>query len=182
MIGRSHSVRRAGEGREARVPIAALVVASLAASAWAQPPPAPGQEAQPPAQGAPITVVISGFRHARGIVRVDVCTMTTFLKDGCPYSAAAPAQVPDTTVTVPDVPPGVYAVQAFQDVNNNGRVDRNRLGIPRESLAFSNNAPLGLSGPSFARASFTHGAEPQTLNLRLYRFGGPAQTPSAAGG
>jgi uncharacterized protein (DUF2141 family) len=158
-----------------------LVLTSLPASALAQPPPSPAQEAPPPAQGAPVTVVISGFRYAQGTVHVDVCTKTTFLKDGCPYSATAPAKVPDTTVTVPDVPPGVYAVQAFQDVNNNGTVDRNMLGIPRESLAFSNNAPLGLSGPSFARAAFTHGAEPQTLNLRLYRFGGPAGTPRAGG-
>jgi len=167
MIGLLHAFRRSG-------PIAALVLTGLPASA--QPPPPPTLEAPPPAKGAPITVAISGLPSTRGTVHVDICTKETFLTDGCPYSATAPAQVPDTTVTVPDVPPGVYAVQAFHDVNNNGKVDRNRLGIPREGLAFSNNAPLGLSGPSFAPAAFTHGAEPQTLSLRLYRFGGATTT------
>jgi uncharacterized protein (DUF2141 family) len=169
MIGPSHSVGRPTPA------IAAAVLASLAASASAQPP----AEAAPPARGAPITVVISGLRSAHGSVHVDICTKATFLKDECPYSATAPTQVPDTTVTAPGVRPGVYAVQAFHDVNDNGKVDRNMLGIPREGVAFSNNAPLGLSGPTFARAAFTHGAEPQTLNMRLYRFGGTPKTPPA---
>jgi uncharacterized protein (DUF2141 family) len=169
MIGPLHSIGRAGGS------VAAVFLASLAASAWAQ-------DVPPPAQGGPVTVVISGLRYPVGSVHVDICTKATFLNEGCPYSATAPTQVPDTTLTVPAVPPGVYAVQAFQDVNDNGKVDRNMLGIPREGIAFSNNAPLGLRGPSFARAAFTHGAEPQTLNMRLRPFGGPEKSPSPAGG
>lgn len=122
------------------------------------------------AANAPITIVIWSLRVPGGSVRVDVCTRETFLHSNCPYSASAPAEVGETTVTVLDVPPGMYAVQAYHDINDNERLDQGLFGIPREGLAFSNDAPLGLRGPSFDRAAFTHGEVPQTLRLRLLHF------------
>jgi uncharacterized protein (DUF2141 family) len=122
------------------------------------------------AADAPITVTIWSLRVPGGVVRVDVCTRKTFLGSNCPYSGSAPAQVGETTVTVADVPPGVYAIQAYHDIKDTGRLDQGLLGVPREGLAFSNDAPLGLRGPNFDRAAFTHGEEPQTLRLRLLHF------------
>ena len=122
------------------------------------------------AAGAPVTVTIWSVRIPGGSVRVDVCTRETFLKGNCPYSGSAAAQVGETTVTVADVPPGVYAVQAYHDIKNEGRLDQGLFGVPREGLGFSNDAPLGLQGPDFERAAFTHGPEPQTLRLRLHHF------------
>jgi uncharacterized protein (DUF2141 family) len=131
------------------------------------------------AQDAPLTVVVSGLRYASGSVHVDVCTRETFLTSNCPWSAAAPAQVGDTVVTVPHVPPGVYAVQAFHDFRNIGKPTRGAFGVPTEGIAFSNDAPLGLRGPSFARAAFTHAGASQTIRMRLHRF---RPAPPAGGG
>jgi uncharacterized protein (DUF2141 family) len=122
------------------------------------------------ADDAPIIVTVWGLRYADGVVHVDVCTRETFLRSTCPYSAKAPARIGETTVIVPDVPPGVYAIQAYHDFNDNERVDRNPLGVPKEGIAFSQDAPLGLHGPSFDQAAFTHGSTPQALRLRLHRF------------
>jgi uncharacterized protein (DUF2141 family) len=122
------------------------------------------------AADAPIAITVWSVRIPGGSVRVDVCTRETFLHSTCPYSASAPTQVGETTVTVPDVPPGVYAVQAYHDINNNGRLDQGLFGRPLEGLAFSNDAPIGLRGPNFDRAAFTHGDDPQTLRLRLRHF------------
>jgi len=136
------------------------------------------------AAGAPITVTIWSLRIPGGSVRVDVCTRETFLRSNCPYSGTAPAVVGETTVTIADVPPGVYAIQAYHDIKDLGHLDQGPFGIPREGLAFSNDAPLGLHGPNFDRAAFTHGEEPQTLRLRLLHFRKapppPAAAPSAA--
>jgi uncharacterized protein (DUF2141 family) len=125
------------------------------------------------AEDAPITFVVNGLRFSGGSVRVDVCTQETFLKSECPFSGAVPAVKGSTTVTVEGVPPGVYAAQIYHDWNDNHRVDRQALGIPREGLAFSNDAPLGLHGPSFARAAFAHGEEPQTFSVKLHHFAKP---------
>lgn len=50
--------------------------------------------------------------------------------------------------------PGVYALVVFEDLNENGLLDRNKLGIPQEPFGFS-KAKMGLFGPpSFEKASF----------------------------
>jgi len=49
---------------------------------------------------------------------------------------------------------GTYAVAVYHDVNANGELDTNLLGIPKETYAFSNNV-YGLFGaPRFTKASF----------------------------
>jgi outer membrane protein len=71
------------------------------------------------------------------------------LRLSLPAGGAQPA-------TIPDLPPGDYAVVVYRDANGNGRLDKNFIGIPREYLGFSNNYwPEG--PPTFARAAFTLG-------------------------
>jgi len=54
-----------------------------------------------------------------------------------------------------DLPPGKYAAVAFQDINGNGKLDKNFLGIPKEPYGFSNGARGSTGPPKFAEASFT---------------------------
>jgi outer membrane protein len=71
--------------------------------------------------------------------------------------------------TIPDVPPGTVAVLAYVDQNDNGLIDKNFIGIPREKLGLSNNyRPKG--PPVFQRAAFevTDGVD-QTIDIELYR-------------
>ena len=49
---------------------------------------------------------------------------------------------------------GTYALVVFEDLNKNGILDQNKLGIPQDPFGFS-KAKLGLFGPpSFRKASF----------------------------
>jgi uncharacterized protein (DUF2141 family) len=128
-------------------------------------------------QGAPVIIQVNGVPSSKGVVRVDVCTLGTFLKSNCPYSGVAPAEKGETTVAVDDVPPGVYAVQLFHDRKNTGRLERGVFGIPKESIGFSNDAPLGLHGPKFGRAAFIHGQDPQDITVNLRHFGPGAPPP-----
>jgi uncharacterized protein (DUF2141 family) len=130
------------------------------------------------AQGSPLTIQVYGVPSSEGSVRANVCTSHTFLKGDCPYSGVAPAVEGETTVTVEGVPPGVYAVQLYHDRHDLGHVDRGVFGIPKESIGFSNNAPLGFKGPRFSRASFTHGGGPQTITVSLKHFG-PGSRPAS---
>lgn len=52
--------------------------------------------------------------------------------------------------------PGQYAVMAFHDVNGNGILDMNFLGIPREPLGFSNRY-WGKGAPAFSAAALAVG-------------------------
>ena len=54
--------------------------------------------------------------------------------------------------TFEGLPPGPYAVLAFHDLNGNGILDVNFLGIPREPLGFSNRY-WGKGAPAFSAAA-----------------------------
>ncbi len=73
-----------------------------------------------------------------------------FLKE---KSAFANAKVRTTgnkvSYTFKDLPVGEYAVAVYQDVNNNGKCDRNIIGYPTEGFGFSKNYKPKLSAPTF---------------------------------
>jgi len=124
-------------------------------------------------QAAQVDVHVTGVSNPRGHVRVELCTRQTFLTSSCPYTGAAPATVGDTVVEISEVPPGEYAIQAFEDDLDAGHVHQNLLGIPRERVGFSNDAPLHVQGPIFSEAAFKvgEGAREVTLRLRKVLFG-----------
>ena len=62
----------------------------------------------------------------------------------------AKADKTGTTLVFHDVAPGDYGFAVFQDTNDNGRMDRNLMGIPTEPIAFSNNAQGRMGPPDFA--------------------------------
>lgn len=65
-----------------------------------------------------------------------------------------------------NIPDGNYAVALFQDLNRNGKMDYNFLGIPKEPYAFSCITKTCLKTPEFHEARFTL-KEKCTLKLKL---------------
>ena len=57
------------------------------------------------------------------------------------------------------LPPGEYALSIFHDSNNNGELDTNFMGIPKEPVALSNNARPKFGAPKYKDAVFTVGSE-----------------------
>lgn len=49
-----------------------------------------------------------------------------------------------------DLKPGSYAIAAYLDQNNNGTLDKNIMGIPKERFGFSKNPSVQFSAPNFA--------------------------------
>ena len=56
--------------------------------------------------------------------------------------------------TFNNLPPGVYAVSIFHDENNNGKLDSNFLGIPKEDYGCSNGATGFMGPPKWEDAKF----------------------------
>lgn len=101
------------------------------------------------------------------------------------YSANAPEQFPSEdkfyramvsevatgdrlVMTVPDLPPGKYAVSAFADSNKNGKLDKNGLGMPTEIYGNSNDARGMFGPPEFSKAEFELGESPLSLTIHLH--------------
>jgi uncharacterized protein (DUF2141 family) len=100
-----------------------------------------------------VEVTITGVRNANGHVLVAICDSATFLAPTCPYHGRAQAHAGSVMVRITGVPPGVYAVQAYHDENDNNRLDRSLLGLPEEGMGFSNNAKMRFGPPAFADAA-----------------------------
>ena len=109
------------------------------------------------ADGGVLEVTVTGIRSTAGHVLVAVCDKATFLQPTCRYKGRAPAAIGSVVVRIAGVPPGVYAAQAYADENDNGKIDRNFVGIPTEGIGFSNDAKMSFGPPSFADAAFTLG-------------------------
>jgi uncharacterized protein (DUF2141 family) len=58
--------------------------------------------------------------------------------------------------TFTEIPTGDYAIAIFHDSNENGKLDKNLLGIPKEGYGFSEDATAIMSTPAFEEAKFTH--------------------------
>ena len=52
------------------------------------------------------------------------------------------------------VPAGIYALSIFHDENDNGKLDTNFLGIPKEGVGASRNAKGTMGPPKWKDASF----------------------------
>jgi uncharacterized protein (DUF2141 family) len=55
--------------------------------------------------------------------------------------------------------PGIYAATVYHDENDNGKFDKNRVGLPVEGFGVSNNPATFLAPPSHDQAAFavSHG-------------------------
>lgn len=113
-----------------------------------------------PPSGHDLTLVVEGVRNTRGVIGVLVFNSPAGWPEHVSSaftSTAVPAQAPVTTVTIHNLPVGEYAIVVLHDENSNMKLDRDRLGRPKEQWAVSNNPHVFLSAPSFdsARFSFT---------------------------
>jgi uncharacterized protein (DUF2141 family) len=66
-----------------------------------------------------------------------------------------------------DLPPGKYALSIYQDTNENGKLDMNFLGIPKEPVGFGNNyRPFGK--PKFESALVEQHATSKLEAIKLF--------------
>jgi uncharacterized protein (DUF2141 family) len=66
------------------------------------------------------------------------------------------------------LPLGDYALSAFYDQNDDGELDTNFIGMPKEPIGLSNNAVGKFGLPSYSDAVFSLGAAPivQSIIMR----------------
>ena len=117
-----------------------------------------------------VEIEVAGVRNGHGHVLAALCDRREFLSERCRLNGAVEARPGSVLVRVTSVPPGTYAVQAWHDENDNGRIDRDMLGIPREGIGFSRDAPIRFGPPSFKDAQFAVGDGGGRTTLRLRYF------------
>lgn len=73
-----------------------------------------------------------------------------------------------TELSIPNIASGEYAVAVFADVNGNGKLDSNFIGMPKEPVAVSRDAKGRFGPPKFADAAFLvgDGVTTQTIIIK----------------
>jgi len=72
-----------------------------------------------------------------------------------------------STVVFKNLPYGTYAVAVFHDENGNGELDTNLLGIPKEGMGSSNDAPASFGPPEWEDAKISLSSEKKTITINL---------------
>jgi uncharacterized protein (DUF2141 family) len=113
-----------------------------------------------------IDVRVDNVRPDQGMVRVAMYDEGAWL--GEPVAAEQIASSgASVTLRLQAPTSGRYGLAAYQDVNNDGRLNRNLIGMPSEPMAFSNDAAMNFGPPRFADAALDVGAASQAvLTLR----------------
>ena len=117
-----------------------------------------------------LVVIVQGLKNDDGSVMVGLFDNDDdFLER--PVTGKVASIVSGTAeVVFGNLKPGKYGISVIHDENDNGKLDSNSIGIPKEGFAFGNNA-MGMFGPpSFRKASITVGQGPvkQTLTMRYF--------------
>ena len=111
---------------------------------------------------------IAGVRSAKGVVQLcltrDPATFPGCTDDAHAIRRTVPAV--QTSVNIPDLPTGAYAIALFHDENRNGRLDTS-FGIPREGFGFSRNPRIGFGPPKFSAARFNVGSGDTAERIKL---------------
>lgn len=117
-----------------------------------------------------LTVEIQNVQQAKGSIQIalfkDPETFTR--QDAALYGEILKVEQKKTYHWVlKDLNYGEYALAVFHDLNNNGKLDKNLLGIPKEPYAFARKEPSKWRNPAFGEVSFQFEQAQQRLKVNL---------------
>jgi uncharacterized protein (DUF2141 family) len=115
-----------------------------------------------------LLVEITGIKAGQGNLRVavfDEAHREEFPEGTYLHGAEVPATEEVMTVEIPDVDPGKYAIAVIQDLNENQKLDRNKLRIPKEPYGFSGKWKSG--GAKFDQALIDTEEDGTTVKIKL---------------
>lgn len=109
----------------------------------------------------------SGINGKNLYVSVHSLAQDFLAKDDKAIKSVVVAQKDSTELVITNIPAGEYAIAVFADMNGNGVLDSNFVGIPREPVGISRDAKGKFGLPKFADAAFKMGDGVTALSIEL---------------
>lgn len=121
------------------------------------------------AQSGELRVEIAGLRNSHGSLRVSLYNEPdSFRKEErALMRLAQAAQAGNAVLIFRDLPPGRYAVMAYHDENDDGKLNLRFGMFPSEGYALSNN-PTVIGPPRFSDSAFNFNGEDKLLLKLAY--------------
>lgn len=115
-----------------------------------------------------LTVQIEDIKESKGEMYIGLFkNAETFPEKGnAAVGEILPAKPDSMHIIFRDVPAGKYAIAVYHDKNLDGKLTKNRLGIPKEYYGFSNNVTGSFGPPDFKKAAFDLNSD-ITITIKL---------------
>ena len=103
-----------------------------------------------------LEIIIAGIKNTNGQLMISLSKG----KEGFPHANYCKQLFftdftsPKFNLTIKNIPEGNYAVSLLHDEDNNGKMTRNIIRIPKEGFAFSRNYNVVLRAPKYNEANF----------------------------
>ena len=123
--------------------------------------------------GPELRVLLSNIRQAKGAVYVALYDSEAHflsLEQMRDRKIVTVTQTGELVISFPNLSPGDYAISCFHDVNGNGKLDTNLLGVPTEPYGFSNNTRPKFRAPYWKEAKFYLNKEGATQSIKLEKW------------
>jgi len=120
-------------------------------------------------EGVTLTVTVTNIPGAQGDLLIGLYDSAESFTDA-PFSQSPKVPLTsknDVSVTIKNLKPGRYAVSVIQDLNQNGVLDKNFVGMPKEPLAFSVIDKIPKGKPKFEACSFEVVDSDLAMTIRL---------------
>jgi uncharacterized protein (DUF2141 family) len=117
-----------------------------------------------------LEVTVKNIKGKKGSIMIGLFTTEQdFLKKAV-YGKIVKPDGAEVKVVFENLPAGDYAVSVIHDLNGNGTLDTNALGIPKEGFAFGNNAMGNFGPPAFSDAKIALSRTPanQVINMKYF--------------
>jgi len=107
-------------------------------------------------QTANITIKVNGIEEAKGGMNVALYDNAKAFpgRDHYVYREVVPINSKMFKYTFTNVSPGTYAIAVYHDIDKNGILNKNWIGIPKEPYGVSNDAKGRMGPPDYEDASF----------------------------
>lgn len=116
--------------------------------------------------GVTVTIVIENLLNDQGKVSAALYDEATFMR-AAPLQAVEKApENKGVILKMKNVKPGEYGIITLHDLNENGRMDFETSGMPKEPYGTSNNE-MTMGPPNFADSKFTVADQDITLTIRM---------------
>jgi uncharacterized protein (DUF2141 family) len=118
---------------------------------------------------ATLKIEVNNISKKKGSIMVAVYnSSSTFMEEDKMYIGKEFKVTKTGTMVVEiEMPFGDYALSFFQDLDSDDELDTNFIGIPREPVAFSNNAKGRMGPPSFDKAKVKFNKDGQKISIDL---------------
>ncbi len=120
-----------------------------------------------PALAADLELKVTNIESGTGEILISLYSNEEAFRSEPLKTHRQAAQTGDIAVLLNDLPVGDYAVMLFHDINSNGKLDTNLIGIPKEPWGGSLNGTRVFGAPKWQDVKFTLPAEGVSVSIEL---------------